>query len=445
VSSGDGVTVGIDIGTTSVKAVVVDPDGSVVARARIRHPLVSGSAEQLQHDAARAWRQGPRRALAALGDVRAKALSVTGMVPSLAAVRRSGVPLSQGLLYGDRTGRPDAAAEPALLRGDAGAFLRVLAQAHPGAHGYWPAQTTALAALGGPPVVAAMVSFVLGPLAVGGAWNSELLAECGVTEAQLPRIVPDRTPVGRAGDMLLDPGGIDVMCERIVAGATREGDVLVLCGSTLIVILLVAADHVVPPGVPAFPHASGGQVVTTASNAGGLFLDWVDRVIAPAKGDVEPDRVPVWSPYIRGERTPWEDADRRGQLVDLHLGHDAAAIRRAAHEASGFVVRHHLDLTGVAARRIVAVGGGTTSAAWMQALADCTGLPVDVQAVPDGAAIGAAFLARMSAGLEDDINAAGRWARVGRTVEPRPEWAAAVEGRYARFRQLADVSPAPRG
>jgi xylulokinase len=81
----------------------------------------------------------------------------------------------------------------------------------------------------------------------------------------------------------------------------------------------------------------------------------------------------------------------------------------------------------------------------MQALADCTGLPVDVQAVPDGAAIGAAFLARMSAGLEDDINAAGRWARVGRTVEPRPEWAAAVEGRYARFRQLADVSPAPRG
>jgi xylulokinase len=445
VSRGDGVTVGIDIGTTSVKAVAVDPDGSVVARARIRHPLLSTSADQLQHDAGRAWRQGPRRALAALGDVQPRALSVTGMVPSLTAVRRSGVPLSPGLLYGDRTGRPGRASEPALLRGDAGAFLRVLAGAHPGAHGYWPAQTTALAALGGPPVVAAMVSFVLGPLAVGGAWNAELLAECGVDEAQLPRIVPDRTPVGRSGEMLLDPGGIDVMCERIVSGATQDGDVLVLCGSTLIVILLVPGDHVVPPSIPAFPHSSGGQVVTTASNAGGLFLDWVDRVIAPTGGHVDPHRVPVWSPYVRGERTPWEDPDRRAQLVDLHLGHDAVAIRRAAHEASGFVVRHHVELTGAPARRIVAVGGGTTSSAWMQALADATGLPVDVQAVPDGAAIGAAFLARMSAGLEDDLANASRWARTSHRVEPRPEWSGAIDTRYEQFRRLADVSPAPRG
>jgi xylulokinase len=122
VSGGDGITVGIDIGTTSVKAVAVDPDGSVVARSRIKHPLLSSSAAELQHDAAKAWRRGPRRALAALGDVKPKALSVTGMVPSLAAVGRSGVPVSRGLLYGDATGGDSTAGS--LIRGDAGTFLR---------------------------------------------------------------------------------------------------------------------------------------------------------------------------------------------------------------------------------------------------------------------------------------------------------------------------------
>jgi xylulokinase len=86
----------------------------------------------------------------------------------------------------------------------------------------------------------------------------------------------------------------------------------------------------------------------------------------------------------------------------------------------------------------VAVGGGTTSPGWMQALADATGLPVDVQAVPDGAAMGAAFLARMSAGLDEHLSRASEWARVGRRVEPRSEWAGPVAERYQRFRELAD-------
>lgn len=438
---GDGLTVGIDIGTTSVKAVAVDPDGHVVARSRVKHALRSSSADELRHDAAAAWRRGPRRALAALGDLRPRALSVTGMVPSLAAVNKRGVPVSSGLLYGDAAGRAANPPGESLTGNEAAGFLRLLASQHPDAAGFWPAQTTALASLGGPPVVAATVTFILGSLAEGGRWNPDVLASCGVEESRLPSIVPDRVPVGRIGDMLLDPGGIDVMCERIVSGATHAGDVLVLCGSTLIAIMSLPAGHPAPVSVTAYPDAKGGMIATTASNAGGLFLDWVDRVVARSGGDVWPEAVPVWSPYIRGERTPWGDPSRRAQLVDLHLGHDAAAIRRAAFEAAGFVVRHHLELTGAPARRIVAVGGGTTSPGWMQALADTTGLPVDVQEVPEGAAIGAAFLARMSAGLEDDLSTAARWARTGHRVEPHVDWVGPAGERYLRFRELARQAP----
>jgi xylulokinase len=96
-------------------------------------------------------------------------------------------------------------------------------------------------------------------------------------------------------------------------------------------------------------------------------------------------------------------------------------------------VRHHVELSGVAATRIVAAGGGTRSAAWMQAMADATGLPVDVSDVPEGAALGAAYLARVTAGLEADTSGSARWARTGRRVEPRSDWVAACDRRYARF------------
>lgn len=432
----DGVTVGLDVGTTSVKAVAVDPDGEVVARARVPHRLYAASVDELRHDAGRAWRSGPRKALKALGDVKPVALSVTGMVPSLAAIGPRGVPLSPGLLYGDATGR-GASTVGGPPVGDGAGFLRALAAEHPDARGYWPAQTTALASLGGPPVLANMVSYVLGSLAVGGSWNASVLDSCGVSPEQLPRIVPDQQPVGEVDGVLLDPGAIDVMCERLMAGAGTPGDVVVICGGTLIVMAQVPAGHQAHPGISVFPDGSGGGSAVTASNAGGIFLDWVDGLIGPARGPVRPDAVPVWSPYVRGERTPWEDAGRRAQLVDVHLAHDAAAVRRAAFEASAFVVRHHLELAGAEAKRIVAVGGGTRAAGWMQALADATGLPVDVQAAPEGAAMGAAFLARVSAGLEKGLGDAGRWVRPGHRVEPDAAWTAAVEQRYQRFRGLA--------
>ncbi|WP_373196585.1 FGGY-family carbohydrate kinase, partial [Mycobacterium marinum] len=115
----------------------------------------------------------------------------------------------------------------------------------------------------------------------------------------------------------------------------------------------------------------------------------------------------------------------------------AAAVRRAAYEASGFVVRHLVELSGAPVLRIVASGGGTCVQPWMQAIADVTGRPVHVSAVAEGAALGAAFLARMAAGLESSIADADRWARTDRIVEPRPDWVGPTKDRYRRFLELS--------
>ena len=131
-------------------------------------------------------------------------------------------------------------------------------------------------------------------------------------------------------------------------------------------------------------------------------------------------------------------ADRRGVLDGLDLTHDAATLRRAAFESSGFVVRQLIELSGAPAARIVATGGGTRVEPWMQAIADATGLPVAVSGVPEGAALGAAYIGRLAAGLESSITDAARWGSTERLLDPDPAWTAPMQERYARFIELAN-------
>jgi xylulokinase len=431
------VTVGLDIGTTSVKAVAADANGEVVARARIPHRLHIPAPGRMEHDATQAWRRGPRRALAALDQPGALGVCVAAMVPSMTAVDRRGAPRAPGLLYGDERGRTESSANPA-ASGEALAFLKWLAADVPDAAGFWPAQAVANFALSGEAAMDTGSAFTTYPLFTGLEWDAAVLDQAGLRADRLPRTANMDEAVGKVGDALLAAGTIDALGEQLVAGADADGDVLVILGTTLIVWAATTEWREVA-GLWTIPHTSPGlSFIGGASNAGGLFLNWAMSLAGRSRSAVDPHRVPVWLPYPRGERTPYHDPDRRALLHGLDLTHDAAAVRRAAYEASGFAARHHLDLAATSPRRIVATGGGVRVPEWVQALADCTGLPVDVVAVPEGAALGAAFIARVAAGLESSMTDGARWARTSHRVEPDPAWARAVEDRYARYRQLAD-------
>ncbi len=456
--SADGVTVGIDIGSTSVKAVAVDAGGAIVDRVRLPHPLVVPAPDRLEHDADRAWRRAPRRAVRRLTSASAGAspvaVAVSSMVPSLTAVDGRGRPVAPGLLYGDARGRDgDRDREPGEV-GDGRemvGFLRWLAGEAPGAAGYWPAPAVANHGLGGVSTVDIATAFASMPLFGPEGWDEEICRSCGVDVDALPEVAMMGTPIGAVTGTgaTLAAGAIDAVCEQLVSGADEVGDVLVLCGTTLIT-WIVTASPVDAPGLWAIPHTTPDRwLVGGPSNAGGLFLGWASRLLArasPAGWDrLDPGRVPVWSPYVRGERTPLHDLDRRAAVHDLDLTHGPAALRRAAWEASAFVVRHHIDLAGLPVNRVVAVGGATRIDGAMQALADATGLAVHVAAVPEGAALGAAYLARMAWTGSTDLAGAAAWARTGRIVEPDPAWTAPTAARYQRFRSLAANPPPPSG
>ena len=451
------VTVGIDIGTSSVKALAADEDGNVVAQSRIPHAIGIPLPDRFEHDAAVAWRDGPRAALDALAlDDAPAGVSVSAMVPSVAAVDASGNPLTPGLLYGDERGvavdgRTGGAGGNPAQTGEFVNFLRWAARAAPEAHAFWPATTLANHALSGEAVLDTTTASVAYPLFDWRQWDATVASEIGIAVEQLPRIVPTGWACGHVGGPegpLLAPGCIDVLTDQIVSGANAVGDVLVLMGTTLIVNTVtprhdeVARYWVMPFTEPELFLAGG------PSNAGGLFINWAKHALGAGDAGpaLHPDRVPVWAPYPRGERVPLHDPYRRGVLADLDLTHDGAAIRRSIFESSGFVARRMIEAAvnahGVTPRRIVATGGGTRDAEWVQALADCTGLAVHCTKVPEGAALGSAFLARLAARLEEgQMTDARRWARPGRVVDPNPSWFDALHRRYERFVALSGDDP----
>jgi xylulokinase len=466
------ITVGVDIGTTSVKALAVNEEGQVVARSRVAHQVVAPEPDQLRHDARRAWRAGPRRAyadlvaqLAASGSDDVAGVTVAAMVPSLTAVNRQGVPQVPGLLYGDREGRPsglpgsDGGSVRELQPGamvDAEGFLGWALKAAPDAAGFWPCQAVATNVIAGSPAIDTAVTQSLDPLYRKGRWNTELLGAMGVSAAQMPLVFPMCKAAGTVpgSDTVFTGGTIDALCDQIVAGAGEPGDVLVIFGATLIVWVVSDEWHEVP-NLISYPHTTPDRFLMGGpSNAGALFVDWARQLLrgtplpgpgrellAPRLG--APDRVPVWLPYVRGERTPFNDHSLRSSLHNLDIGSDPAALERAAFEASGFVIKRMIDQTGLPARRVVASGGGSRVTAWMAAVADATALPVDTVAVSEGAARGAAFVARVAAGLEPSLNESARWAATGNRIEPDPLWIGATEARYRQFCDLGTGTPGP--
>ncbi len=449
------VTVGIDIGTTSVKAVAADANGEIVAHTRIGHRLIAPTSDRFGHDPGSAWIDGvvaAWNAVSASHDV--AGVCVSAMVPSLCGVNVRGEPVTPGLLYGDARGRSSPAVAgvgsevPGTDFGEVAGFASWIA-AQPGVAALWPAQAVANHALCGVGAIDTSTAMTMAPLFGLEGWDDQTLEMLGLNTGQLPVTCPGQTPIPRntsggatsiiGATTAISGGTIDALAEQTVADAHAIGDVLVVCGTTLIIWGLTDEWREVE-GLWTIPYALDKRIaIGGASNAGGLFIDRVRSMV----GDVnEADlleasaaSLPVWVPYLRGERTPWHDPGRRAELLGLGLNHGSVEITAAAYEAAGFVVRHHLDLANISPRRIVVAGGGIQSNAWMQALADCTNLPVDVSAHPEGAALGAAYAARVCAGLEADSSESRRWARISHRVEPRVVAAEAADSRYQHFRK----------
>ena len=406
------------------------------------HTVVAPEADVLRHDAKKAWGAGPRKAYqevtAELGRPPMAGVTVASMVPSLTAVNRRGVPVLPGLLYGDREGRVEPAAEggPAARRhARCRRVPRLGAQRGPRRPGL-----LAMPGRGHPCAVGSPghrhggdgVARV--PPHVGHVERAISSHRSGSTRRRCPWSSRWARPPGRCPgtDTIVTGGTIDALCDQIVAGASEPGDVLVIFGATLIA-WAVTEQWLTVPGPGQLPPHDARAVSRRWTRAMPGPSSWTGPASSCAARRGRDPTVrsspPGWAiptasrcgcPTSGGNAPRSRTTRLRSNIYGLDIGSGAEAIERAAFEASGFVVQRMLDMADVKGKRIVASGGGSRVTAWMAAVADATGLTVETVAVPEGAARGAAYFARMAAGLETSLEGSAQLGGHGPPDRARP-------------------------
>jgi erythritol kinase (D-erythritol 1-phosphate-forming) len=232
-------------------------------------------------------------------------------------------------------------------------------------------------------------------------------------------------------------GPFDLCATMIGAGVSRPGDGLVILGTTLGCAVLV--DRVETDGEAAgmllcMPDADRWARVMPAM-VGTPSLEWVLALVGKRRDDLDALLAAsdpgsggvVVLPFLApaGERAPFVDPAARGQVLGLSLESTPADLVRAVCEGIAYAVRHCLESAGLGGdARIFLGGGGVRSAEWRQILADVLQRPLSIARQPEPGARGAALAALAAAGRDVDRE---RWTRPDGEIQPRP----ALTGLYA--------------
>ncbi|MHB1304910.1 MAG: xylulokinase [Acidiphilium sp.] len=298
------------------------------------------------------------------------------------------------------------------------------------------------------------------------AWSETLLAACGLGLDSMPRAVEGNARTGtlrrelaaRWGmreDVIVAAGGGDNAASAVGIGAVSPGDGFVSLGTSGVIFVVSNAFHPNPANaVHAFCHALPERwhqmsVMLAAASC----LAWVSTITGSAietellpaigrLGDAERDAAPLFLPYLSGERTPHNDPSARAAFLGLAHGHGAAELAYAVMEGVGFGLRDGLaalQATGPAIDALVLVGGGARSPFWCQLLADQFGVPLTLA---EGGATGAALGAARLAWLADGGTIAEVCTKPPELRHFAPDAArrARLEARYIRFRRAYDAS-----
>jgi xylulokinase len=487
--------IGLDVGTTGVKAVVFGPDGDIRGTGFREYGIVCDEPAMAEQDAAKVWRMTMEALRDAVGGsgirkVRAIGLSVQG--DAIIAVDAGFTPLSPAFLGMDY--RPAAVAEECSRRfGSRKLFELTGMRPHPinsivkavwlKEHRpeifqrAWKIVTYAdfvLGKLGGEAVIDwTMASRTMAFDLQRRIWSSEVLESLGIDPNLLSRPEPSGVAVGAlsadvAGAIGLEPGallvtgGHDQTCAALGAGANREGIGVLSAGTADVLSTALRApmvnDAMFAGYYPCTIHAKSDLYFTFALNRiGGILFRWYrdtlggEEVRAARSAGLDPYDVMVGSipdgpspvmvlPHFNGSGNPMCDMGSRGAIVGLTLATTRGDIVKAILECLAFELRGNLaywTAAGIDVQELRAVGGGAKSSRWLQIRADIMGRPVTTLKVREAACLGAAILAGTAAGVYSSLDEGiAATVRLGDIYEPDADRLRAYEARYAVYRDL---------
>ena len=477
---------GIDIGTTAVKVVLLDERASTIAEAEVPHDLRAsrpGWAEEVPED----WWRGAATAVRRVLDGRhPEAVGVSGMVPALVILDASGRPLRPSIQQNDarateeiRWFRERFPEDELFSRAGATWNAQVLPpkirwvqQQEPGV---WADARRLCGSyeyvgwrLTGAAYAEANWALESGMWdARRHRWIPELL-DLLEMEAQLPE--PVRRPHEVVGTVTRDAheatgipagtpviaGSADHIATALTAGLRRRGDAVLEFGGAGNILYAVADFTPLRELFIDYHDLPDLFVINGCMATSGSLVKWFRERFSPRKSYAELDReaeaVPPGSegvvllPYFMGEKTPLNDPDARGTIIGLALAHGAPHLYRAILEGVAYAFRHHVDVLrggGHPVVRCYVTGGGARSPLWRRIAASVLGQEVSYLAAGHaGSAYGVAFVAGVAAGL-------WRWedleVRIGGVTEPDEHAAGIYDEAYAAYREtyrrLKDLYP----
>jgi xylulokinase len=459
-------TLGIDIGTFETKGVLVAEDGTITATASRPHKMLVPRPGWAEHRAEEDWWGDfvhVTRALLAqsgLDPRRIRAVACSAIGPCMLPVDSAGAPLMNGVLYGvDTRATAQIAALNAAIGADVilaacgnaltsqsvGPKILWLKETHPDLFARTAKVLTSTSyltwKLTGAHAIDHYTAANFSPLYDVNRleWTSALADILPLD--RLPRLMWSTDIAGHVtaeaaaetGLAIGTPvtcGTIDAAAEAVSVGVQAPGEMMLMYGSTIFIIQVTAAPVRDPrlwyapwlfPGL----HASMAGLATSGTLTH-WFRDQLARDADFSALAVEAEASPKGAkgllclPYFSGERTPIHDPLAKGAFFGLDLTHTRADLYRAVLEGVAMGTAHVFDTyaeVGAAPEKVLAVGGGTKNALWLQATSDLAGVRQLVCEKTLGASYGDAFLAAVAVGaaMPEEIT---RWNPVARTVTP---------------------------
>jgi xylulokinase len=450
------LVVGIDVGTSGLKAIALSESGAVVGRAERSYPLSTPQPGWSEQDPDH-WVSAARDALAELPEP--EGIGFSGQMHGLVSLDAGDKVIRPAILWNDgRTTAECREIEATIglerlieltgnraLEGYTAPKLLWLRHHEPESYAridsiLLPKDYVRLKLLGERAIDVADASGTLLLDVANRRWSDEVTEALEIPREWLP-------PVHESPDIA---GAGDQAAAAVGVGVIEVGPLSVVLGTSGVVFSTLpayAADrgartHTFCHAVPGVWHAMGVMLSAAGSLSWlqGIVGESFDRLVAEAEPWEPGVEGLTFLPYLVGERTPHANPDARGAFAGLSVRHDRGALVRAVLEGVAYGLRDILELLrdlGVEPTVGRVSGGGSRSDLWLNIVASVLGVPLERMENDDGSAFGAAMLAGVRTGLFGSVQeAVAICVRARETIEPNPGWSDVYDSGYERFRTL---------
>ena len=293
-------------------------------------------------------------------------------------------------------------------------------------------------------------------------WSKEMLDLCGITEAQMPALYESYETVGtlrpEIAQLLGFPenvkvcaGAGDNAAAAVGTGVVGDGGCNISLGTSGTVFISSKQFGVDPNNaLHAFAHADGGYHLMGCMLSAASCNKWLMDDILRTK-DYAGEQAPItdeklgtnhvyFLPYLMGERSPINDTNARGTFIGMSMDTSRADMTQAVLEGVAFAIRDSVEVAkslGIPLTSSMLCGGGAKSPLWRRILANVLNMPLTIPASEQGPGMGGAMLAMVACGAYGSVaEACAKLVTVSETVAPDPEIAARYEARYRQFRLI---------